>query len=65
MGALHRGHREALVRESTVALAGEVEVALPLAGLVDFDEERKRLAKEIDKKTKEQAAMAKKLASIG
>ena len=56
---------EALVRESAVALAGEVEVALPLAGLVDFDEERKRLAKEIDKKTKEQAAMAKKLDNAG
>jgi valyl-tRNA synthetase len=56
---------EALIRESSVAVAGAVEVALPLAGLVDFAEERKRLAKEIDKKTKELAAMAKKLDNPG
>jgi valyl-tRNA synthetase len=56
---------EALVRESASAVAGAVEVALPLAGLVDFAEERKRLAKEIDKKTKELAALGKKLDNPG
>jgi valyl-tRNA synthetase len=56
---------EAIVRESAVAVAGGVEIGLPLAGLVDFDEERKRLAKDIEKKTKELGALTKKLESPG
>jgi valyl-tRNA synthetase len=56
---------EAIVRESAVAVAGGVEVGLPLAGLVDFDEERKRLAKDIEKKSKELGALTKKLDSPG
>ncbi|MFO7564440.1 MAG: valine--tRNA ligase [Enhygromyxa sp.] len=50
-----------LPRQSSVAVVAGVEVALPLAGLVDLDEERKRLAKEIAKKTKELAGLDKKL----
>jgi valyl-tRNA synthetase len=50
-----------LPRQASVAVVGGIEVALPLAGLVDLDEERKRLVKEISKKTKELGGLDKKL----
>ena len=52
---------EELPRQASVAVVAGIEIALPLAGLVDLDEERKRLAKEITKKTKELAGLDKKL----
>ena len=52
-----------LPKECSVAVAGSIEVALPLAGLVDLDEERARLAKEIKKKQKDLAGLDKKLAN--
>jgi len=54
-----------LPRQCSVAVVAGVEVGLPLAGLVDLDEERKRLAKDIDKKTKELAGIDKKLQNAG
>jgi valyl-tRNA synthetase len=54
-----------LPKQASVAVVGGIEIGLPLAGLVDLDEERKRLAKEIDKKTKELGAIDKKLGNAG
>nr|MCH9685093.1 valine--tRNA ligase [Deltaproteobacteria bacterium] len=52
-----------LPKESAVAVVDGVEIGLPLAGLVDLDEERKRLAKEIAKKTKELSGLDRKLSN--
>jgi len=52
-----------LPKECSVAVVGAIEVALPLAGLVDLDEERARLAKEIKKKQKDLAGLDNKLAN--
>jgi valyl-tRNA synthetase len=54
-----------LPRQCSVAVVAGVEVGLPLAGLVDLDEERKRLAREIDKKTKELESLDRKLDNAG
>jgi valyl-tRNA synthetase len=42
-------------------MAGEVEIFLPLAGLVDIEEEEKRLGKEIAKVQKDVDFFTKKL----
>jgi valyl-tRNA synthetase len=56
---------EELPREAAVSVVdgegGGVEVALPLAGLVDLGEERKRIAKEIAKTEKELSGIERKL----
>ena len=52
-----------LPKQCSVAVAGGVEVGLPLAGLVDLDEERARLGKDIAKKQKELAGIDKKLSN--
>jgi len=44
-------------------LASGVQIALPLEGLLDFDAERQRLARELDKVDKNLAARSKKLAN--
>ena len=54
-----------LPKQASVAFVSGIEVGLPLEGLVDLDEERKRLAKEIGKKTKELGALEKKLENAG
>jgi valyl-tRNA synthetase len=59
------GEDTPLPQQCAVAVVAGVEVGLPLAGLVDLDEERKRLAKEIDKKTKELESLDRKLANEG
>jgi len=46
-------------------VAGKVELILPLEGLIDIDEERARLAKEIGKKEKELGGLARKLQNEG
>lgn len=51
--------------ESAVALIGEIEVYTILSGLVDFDVEKARLAKEIDKLEKDAAKIEKKLSNPG
>jgi valyl-tRNA synthetase len=53
----------ALPKQCSVSVVGGVEVALPLAGLVDIDEERARLRKDIDKKKKELTGLDNKLAN--
>ena len=61
------GADEELPREAAISVidgeGGGVEVALPLAGLVDLDQERKRIAKEIGKTEKELAGIEKKLSN--
>lgn len=47
------------------AVAGEVEVLVDLKGLIDFDEEARRLQKELDKVDKEIAGGRKKLENQG
>jgi valyl-tRNA synthetase len=58
---------EELPREAAISVidgeGGGVEVALPLAGLVDLDQEKKRIAKEIGKTEKELAGIEKKLSN--
>ncbi len=49
--------------QSASAVAGGVEVYLPLEGLIDFDVERKRLNNEIDKIEKELVKTEKKLSN--
>ena len=52
-------------QESAVTIAGETEVYVLLAGLVDFEVERKRLEKEIATLEKDQAKFQKKLSNPG
>ncbi len=54
-----------LPRQSVTAVVAGVEVALPLAGLIDLGEEKKRLVKEIAKKEKELVGLKRKLANEG
>jgi len=44
-------------------LVADVQIALPLEGLLDFDAERERIGKELDKVDKELAVRRKKLAN--
>lgn len=52
-------------QESLATMAEGVEVILPLAGLVDMAEERKRVAKEIEKVQKELGGLEGKLGNPG
>jgi len=49
--------------QAATQVAGEVEILLPLAGLIDLDEEHKRLQKEIGKVEKDVALFSKKLSN--
>jgi valyl-tRNA synthetase len=49
--------------QAATQVAGEVEILLPLAGLIDLDEELKRLEKEIAKVAKDIAMFSKKLSN--
>ncbi len=44
-------------------LAGNVEIAIPLEGLIDFDEERERLENQINKLTTEEERLNKQLSN--
>ncbi len=61
------GADESLPKEAALGVldgeGGGLELALPLAGLVDLDEEKKRLKKEIAKSQKELAGLDKKLSN--
>ncbi len=46
---------------NALALVGELKVMVPLAGLIDVEAERARLAKEIERQSGEQARIEKKL----
>jgi valyl-tRNA synthetase len=49
--------------QDATAVVNEIEVCLPLAGLIDFDQEARRLRKEIDKAQTEHALVTAKLAN--
>ena len=49
--------------QAATQVAGDVEILLPLAGLINVEEEEKRLLKEIDKVEKDVELFAKKLAN--
>ncbi len=57
------GHRLAPPPQAASTLAGGVEIHVPLAGLIDFDRETARLAKELQKAEKELGQVEKKLAN--
>ena len=50
-------------KQLATQVAGEVEILVPLAGLIDIDEEEKRLSKEIKKVEKDVNMFEKKLAN--
>jgi len=49
--------------QAATGVAGDVEILLPLAGLIDLDEEQKRLEKEIAKVEKDVVMFSKKLSN--
>ncbi len=59
------GADEALPKACSVALVEGIEVGLPLEGLVDLDDERKRLTKEVGAKEKQVAGLERKLGNEG
>ncbi len=63
--ALTVGEDVAKPAESCVGLVGDLEVYTVLSGLVDFDEERKRIEKELAKLTADAAKLEKKLSNPG
>ncbi len=50
-------------KQSATQVAGDVEILVPLAGLIDIEEEEKRLSKEIKKVEKDVTMFEKKLAN--
>ena len=50
-------------KQSATQVAGDVEILIPLAGLIDIEEEEKRLDKEINKVEKDVRMFEKKLAN--
>ncbi len=63
VGELTIGQNLDRPEQSATQVAGEVEISLPLAGLVDIAEEEKRLQKEIAKVQKDVDLFTKKLAN--
>ncbi|WP_305041051.1 valine--tRNA ligase [Geoalkalibacter sp.] len=63
LGELSFGVGSARPDKAATQVAGDVEVLLPMAGLIDVVEEEKRLAKEIAKVQKDVDFFAKKLAN--
>ena len=55
------GRGLAMPADAALQVAGDVEIAVPLKGLVDVEEEEKRLLKEIGKLEKDEEFLAKKL----
>jgi len=51
--------------QSAVCVTGDLEISVPLAGLIDFAEERVRVQKEIAKAEQEATALGKKLENAG
>ncbi|MBI3754253.1 MAG: valine--tRNA ligase, partial [Deltaproteobacteria bacterium] len=49
--------------DAAVAVAGNIEIFVPLKGLINFDEEAKRLARDIEKTEKEIEGLKKRLSS--
>jgi valyl-tRNA synthetase len=50
-------------RQAARAVIAAGEIAVPLEGLIDFDQERERLQKELAKMESEQAGLDKRLAN--
>jgi valyl-tRNA synthetase len=63
VGELTIGQALERPEQSATQLAGDVEISLPLAGLVDIAEEEKRLAKEIAKVQKDIDLFTRKLSN--
>ncbi len=65
LGELKIGSDIERPKQSAIAIVGDVEVFVPLAGLVDIEKERERLAKELDLIARESLKVEKKLANEG
>ena len=63
LGELSYGVGIARPEQAATQVAGEVEILLPLAGMINLEEEEKRLQKEIAKVEKDVAMFAKKLSN--
>lgn len=63
LGDLIYGVGIARPEQAATQVAGEVEILLPLAGMINLEEEEKRLQKEIAKVEKDVAMFAKKLSN--
>lgn len=63
LGELAYGVGIARPEQAATQVAGEVEILLPLAGMINLEEEEKRLQKEIAKVEKDVAMFAKKLSN--
>lgn len=63
LGELAFGVGIARPEQAATQVAGEVEILLPLAGMINLEEEEKRLQKEIAKVEKDVAMFAKKLSN--
>jgi len=63
VGELSYGVGIARPEQAATQVAGEVEILLPLAGMINLEEEEKRLQKEITKVEKDVAMFAKKLSN--
>ena len=50
---------------AAVDVVDELEIVLPLDGLVDIEEEKRRIAKDLDKRRKELEGLTRKLANAG
>jgi valyl-tRNA synthetase len=57
------GNADAPKASARAVLAGGAEVAVPLEGLIDFDQERQRLKKEIEKLQKDAAKLESQLSN--
>lgn len=51
------------IPQSSIALVGELQLLIPLAGLIDVNAEKQRIQKELDKLTKELEKITTKLAN--
>ncbi len=63
VGELAFGYGVDRPEKAATQVAGDIEVLLPLAGLIDLEEEEKRLQKEIAKAEKDTAFFRKKLSN--
>jgi valyl-tRNA synthetase len=63
VGDLSYGVGMARPEQAATLVAGEVEILLPLSGMINLEEEEKRLQKEVAKVEKDVAMFAKKLSN--
>jgi valyl-tRNA synthetase len=63
LSAMELGEPGAHPKQAAIAVVGDLEICVPLAGLIDFDSERARLGKEIQKAREDISRADKKLSN--